>query len=81
MSKNIGKNINKNLVDIQNQKRFDHAEQSAKDALKTASKRAIQQTEEAAGDLTGNKIVKLREFGNIHNKIIQKQLQMRMMKK
>ena len=81
MGKNIGKNISKNLIDIQSQKRFDHAKQSTKDAFKTASKRAIQQRKEAAGDLTGNKIVKLQRFRNIHNKIIQKQLQMRMMTK
>ena len=81
MGKNIGKNISKNLIDIQSQKCFDHAKQSTKDAFKTASKRAIQQTKEAAGDLTGNKIVKLQRFRNIHNKIIQKQLQMRMMTK
>ena len=31
---------------------------SATDALKTASKRAIQKTTERAGDLTGNKIAK-----------------------
>ena len=35
---------------------FDHAKQSATDAFKHASKRAIQKTGEAIGDLTGNKI-------------------------
>ena len=35
---------------------FDHAKQSATDALKTASKRAIQKTAGATGDLIGNKI-------------------------
>ena len=35
---------------------LDHAKQSATDAFKTASKRAIQKTTEAAGDLTRNKI-------------------------
>ena len=35
---------------------FHHAKQSATDAHKTASKRAIQKMAEAAGDLIGNKI-------------------------
>ena len=34
----------------------DTAEKSATDAIKTASKRAIQKTAEATGDLIGNKI-------------------------
>ena len=34
----------------------DTAKRSATDAIKTASKRAIQKTAEAAGDLVGNKI-------------------------
>ena len=38
------------------QKLLDHAEQSAKDALKISSKRVIQKTAEATGDLIGNKI-------------------------
>ena len=37
-------------------KPLDHAKQSAADAFKTASKRAIQKAAEATGDLTGNKI-------------------------
>ena len=35
---------------------FDHAKQSATDPFKTASKKAIQQTAEATGNLIGNKI-------------------------
>ena len=42
MRKNIGKNISKHLNSIYSQKILDHAQQSARDALKTASKRAIQ---------------------------------------
>ena len=38
------------------QKLFDHARQSATDPLKTTSKKAIQKTPEATGDLIGNKI-------------------------
>ena len=39
---------------------FDHAKQSATDAFKHASKRAIQKTGEAIGDLIGNKIAYTR---------------------
>ena len=46
----------KNWSGKYSQKLLDHAKQSATDAFKTASKRAIQKTTEAAGDLTGNKI-------------------------
>ena len=38
------------------QKLLDNAEKSTADAIKTASKRAIQKTAEATGDLIGNKI-------------------------
>ena len=34
-----------------------YSKKSTTDAIKTASKRAIQKTGEATGDLTGNKIV------------------------
>ena len=37
------------------QERLDHAKESAADALKTTPKRVRQKTEEAAGDLIGNK--------------------------
>ena len=37
-------------------KRLDSAKKSGTDAIKTISKRKIQKTAEAAGDLTGNKI-------------------------
>ena len=37
-------------------KRLDSAKKSATDAIKTISKRAIQETAEAAGGLIGNKI-------------------------
>ena len=38
------------------QKLLDSTKKSATDAIKTASKRAIQKTTEATGDLIGNKI-------------------------
>ena len=62
MAKNIGTNISKNLrgkygsgMLVVRQKLLDHAKKSAKDALKTSSKRVIQKTAEATGDLIGNK--------------------------
>ena len=54
--KSIGKNISKNLSSKYSQKLLDHAKQSATDAFKTTSRRAIQKIAEAAGDLIGNKI-------------------------
>ena len=83
MGKNIDKNISKNLSGKYSQKLLDHGKQYATDALKTASKRAIQKTAEATDDLIGSKTAK-RNYGNLkktHNKIIQKQLKMRMIKK
>ena len=55
IGKNIGKNISKNLSSKYSQKLLDHAKQSATDALKTASKRAILKSAEATGDLISNK--------------------------
>ena len=55
MGKNIGKSISKNLIGKYGQKPLDHAKQSATDAIKTSSKRVIQKTAEATGDLIGNK--------------------------
>ena len=56
IGKNVGKNVSKNLI-VKNCKRFiDHAKQSATDAFKTASKRAIQKAADATGGFVGNKI-------------------------
>ena len=54
MGKYIGKNISKNLSGKYCQN-IDHTKQSTTDALK-ASKRVIQKTADATGDLIGNKI-------------------------
>ena len=51
MSQKIIKNFNSK----QSQKFLDHAKQSATYALETTSKKAIQKTAEATGDLIGNK--------------------------
>ena len=56
MCKTNGKNISQSLSGKYNQKPFDHAKQSATDAIKTFSKRVIQKTAGATGDLIGNKI-------------------------
>ena len=52
----FAKNIGKNLSNKYGQKPLDSAKKSAIDAIKTASKRAIQKTAEATGDLIRNKI-------------------------
>ena len=46
----------KNLSNKHSQKLLDTAKKSTTDAIKTASKKAIQSTAEATGDLIGNKI-------------------------
>ena len=48
--------MGKTLSNKYDQKRLDIAKKSTTDAIKTASKRAIQKTVEATGDLIGNKI-------------------------
>ena len=48
--------MSKILSSKYSQKLLDHAKQSATDALKISSKRAVQKTTEATGDLIGIKI-------------------------
>ena len=48
--------VAKNMSNKYGQKLADTAKKSATDAIKTASKRAIQKTAEATGDLVGNEI-------------------------
>ena len=50
------KNMGKNLSNKCGQKLLDSARKFTIDAIKTASKRAIQEAVEATGDLIGNKI-------------------------
>ena len=52
----FAKNLGKSLSNKYGQKLFDIAKKSTADAIKTASKRAVQKTAEATGDLIGNKI-------------------------
>ena len=51
----FAKNMGKNLSNNYSQKLLDSAKKSTADAIKTASKRAIQKIAEATGDLIGNK--------------------------
>ena len=68
-------NISKDLSGKCNQKIFDHTKQSATDALQTASKRAIQNTAEATGDVIGNKIAdKIIRVSKTSPKRIPKQM-------
>ena len=48
--------MGKSLSSKYSQKPLDNAKKSTTDAIKKASKRAIQKTVEATGDLIGNKI-------------------------
>ena len=66
-------------------KLHEHAKESTADALKTASKRAIQKTPEETGNLMDSKIadalvsrmtVKLQRSSELHSRAFQKQLQM-----
>ena len=52
----FAKNMGKNLSNKYGQKLLDSTKISATDAMKTASKRAIQKTAEETGYLIGNKI-------------------------
>ena len=54
----FAKNIGKNLSNKYSQKRLDSAKQSTADAIKTVSKRAIQKTVEATGDLISTLLIK-----------------------
>ena len=53
----VARNIGKLVSNKYGQKLLDSAKKYTTDAIKTASKRAIQKTAEATGDLIGNKIV------------------------
>ena len=51
----FARNTSKNLSNKYSQTFIDTANKSTTDAIKTTSRRAIQKTAEATGDLTGNK--------------------------
>ena len=52
----FAKNMGKRLSNKYGQKLLDSAKTSGTDAIKSASKRAIQKTTEATGHLVGNKL-------------------------
>ena len=52
----FAKNMGKSLSNTYGQKLLDSTKKYTTDAIKTASKRAIQKTEKATGDLIGNEI-------------------------
>ena len=54
----FAKNMDKNLSIKYDKKLINGAKKSTADAIKTASRRAIQKTAGASGDLIGNKIAK-----------------------
>ena len=58
----FAKNMVKRLSNKYGQKLLDSARKSTADATKTASKRAIQKTTEATGDLIDNKIASKKVF-------------------
>ena len=68
----FAKTMGKSLSNKCGQKLFDSAKKSAADPIKTASKRAIQKTEEARGDLIGNKIAD--KITSVSNKKSAKEL-------
>ena len=75
MGRNVGKNIIKKLSSKYSQNLLHHAKTICYNALKTTSKRVIQKTAEATGDLIGNKTVdKLQWSRSLHHRIIQKQM-------
>ena len=64
----FAKNMGKCLSNKYGHKLLDSAKKSATDAIKTASKRAIQKTVEASGDLINNKITdKITSFSKKSN--------------
>ena len=73
----FAKNMGKRLSNKYGQKILDSTKKSTTDAIKTASKRAIQKTAEATGVLTGNKIadkitsVSKKSGTELHSKKLQ----------
>ena len=68
----FAKNMGKILSNKYGQKLLDSAKKSATDAIKTASKRAIQKTAEATGDLIVNKIA--HKITSVSKKKLDKEL-------
>ena len=69
----FAKNMGKSLSNKYGQKRLDSAKRSTTDVINTASKRAMQKTAEATGDLIGNKTAD--KTTSVSNKKSTKELQ------
>ena len=76
----FAKNTGKSLSNKYGQNLFDSSKKSATDAIKIASKRVIQKTVEATGDLIGNKVAdkitsvsKKKPAKELHNNEIGKE--------
>ena len=61
----FAKNMGKSLNNKYGQKLLDSAKKFTTDAIETASKRAIQRTAEATGNLIGNKIADKMCFNGV----------------
>ena len=76
----FAKNIGKNLSNKYGQNLLDSVKKPTTDAIKTASKRAIQKTAKVTGDLNGNKIadkiITVSKKNLLKNYKIMKQKQM-----
>ena len=71
----FAENMRKHLNNKYSQKPLDSAKKSTTDAIKTTSKRAIQKTAEATGDLIGNKTAdKITSVSKKSNKKFNKEL-------
>ena len=82
MGKNNSRKLSKNLSSKYSQKLLHYAEQSATYALKTASKRSIQkQQKQLVIWLVIKLLIELQKFQKNHNRIIQKKLEIKMIKK
>ena len=84
--KNISKSIKKNVSKKFSQKRIDDAKHFTINAVKATSKRAIQKTAVATGNLIGNKTVdkitqQFCESQKLHKRIIQKQMKKNFLEK
>ena len=72
----FAKKIGKNLSNKYSQKLIDAAKTSTTDVVKTASKKAIQKTAEATGDLIGNKVaVKITSVSKNSKKLPEKDVE------
>ena len=85
-AKNVGKNVDKiiikNLSGKYSQKLLDHAKLSATDTFKTSSKKSFKKQQKQPVILLVIRLpIELQKFQKNHNKLTQRKLQMRLIKK